>query len=300
LPVEQCPISSPLINRGIAALWQVGRGGDVPVGVREVELFGNAEDTQLLVEIACSPEAKRSRVKAFAEALCAVMPEIAGVAAYRETKPSRTGADRESLLSLGEGHVFYRTQDANYRVSVGSFFQTNRHLVDELVKIVTQGQAGETALDLYAGVGLFSTALAGDFHHIVSVEPSQTAFADLQYNLPKNGKAIQETAEQYLSGRQNGEAGNEEKSGGEAALPSSTPKPDFVVVDPPRSGLGERVARAVADLGASRMAYVSCDPATLARDLVLLLSAGYRVDQAHVVDLFPQTYHLETVLHLSR
>ena len=300
LPVEQCPISSPLINRGIAALLQVGRSGDPVIGLRDVELFANADDTQLLVEIAGTPEAKRSRVKAWAEALCGVMPEIAGVTAFRETKPSKSAGDRESLLSLGDDHVFYRTEKATYRVGAGSFFQTNSHLVDELVKIVTQGQAGETALDLYSGVGLFSTALAGDFRHIVSVEPSQTAFADLQYNLPKNGKAIQETAEQYLSGRQNGEAGNEEKSGGEAALPSSTPKPDFVIVDPPRSGLGERVARAVADLGASRMAYVSCDPATLARDLVLLLTAGYRVDQAHVVDLFPQTYHLETVLHLSR
>jgi 23S rRNA (uracil1939-C5)-methyltransferase len=103
-----------------------------------------------------------------------------------------------------------------------------------------------------------------------------------------------------LSGGRNSEAENEESSGSEAALPSSARKPDLVIVDPPRSGLGERVARAVADLGASRIAYVSCDPATLARDLVLLLGAGYRINRAHLVDLFPQTYHLETVLHLSR
>jgi 23S rRNA (uracil1939-C5)-methyltransferase len=185
-------------------------------------------------------------------------------------------------------------------VSAGSFFQTNRHLANELIKIVTQGQEGELALDLYAGAGLFSTALECDFRHIVSVEPSQTAFTDLQYNLPKNGKAIRATAEQYLSGRWNGEAGNEESSGREAALPSSARKPDLVIVDPPRGGLGERVTRAVAGLGASRIAYVSCDPATLARDLVLLLAAGYRIDRAHLVDLFPQTYHLETVLHLRR
>jgi len=76
--------------------------------------------------------------------------------------------------------------------------------------------------------------------------------------------------------------------------------PDFVVVDPPRSGLGERVAHLLANSGAARLAYVSCDPATLARDLVPLLAAGYRVEQAHLVDLFPQTYHLESVLHLVR
>jgi 23S rRNA (uracil1939-C5)-methyltransferase len=300
LPVEACPISSPLINRGIAALWQLGRGGNAPAGLRDIELFADAEDTQLLMAISCAAEAKRSLIKAWAEELKAAMPEIAGVSAFREAQSSKPGAAQESLLSLGEDRLSYRTKKSNYQVSAGSFFQTNRHLTDELVKIVTEGQSGEVALDLYAGVGLFSTALACDFRHIVSVEPSQTAFADLQYNLPKNGEAVKATAEQYLSGGRNSEAENEERSGSETALPGSAQKPDLVIVDPPRSGLGERVTRAVADLGASRIAYVSCDPATLARDLVLLLGAGYRVDRAHLVDLFPQTYHLETVLHLNR
>ncbi len=299
LPVDQCPISSPLINRGIAALWQAGKNGDPPSGLRDVELFANAGDTQLLVEISCAPQAKRSVVKTWAEQLCAAMPEIGGVIAFRETNTSKTGATQEILLSLGEDHLIYKTQSATYRVTAGSFFQTNRHLTDELVKVVTAGQSGDVALDLYAGVGLFSTALAGDFRHIVSVEPSQTAFADLKYNLSKNGEAIQATAEQYLNVRPS-EARDRPRSMSDAALPSSARKPDLVIVDPPRSGLGERVARAVADLGASRIVYVSCDPATLARDLVLLLSAGYRIDRAHLVDLFPQTYHLETVLHLRR
>ena len=78
------------------------------------------------------------------------------------------------------------------------------------------------------------------------------------------------------------------------------PKPDLVVVDPPRSGLGEPVAGLLANLGAPRITYVSCDPATLARDLIPLLAAGYRVENLHLLDLFPQTYHLETVIHLTR
>jgi 23S rRNA (uracil1939-C5)-methyltransferase len=299
LPVEECPISSPLINRGIAAIWQTGRKANPPAGLRDVELFANAADDQLLMAISCTAEARRSPMKAWAEELRAIMPEIAGVMVFRETKSSKTGAQEEFLLSLGDEHLIYQTSRAAYRVNAGSFFQTNRHLADELLKIVTEGQVGDLALDLYAGVGLFSTALACDFRHIVSVEPSQTAVADLQYNLPKNGKAIQATAEEYLR-RQDREAGDNEGSGSAAALPSMARKPDLVIVDPPRSGLGERVARAVADLGTARIAYVSCDPATLARDLVLLLSAGYRIDRAHLVDLFPQTYHLETVLHLSR
>jgi 23S rRNA (uracil1939-C5)-methyltransferase len=275
LPVEECPISSPLINRGIAALWQAGRAGKVVEGVREVEFFANADDTSMLIEFLCAPEAKRAAVRAWAEELCSAMPEIAGVAAFREPQKGI----QEPLVAVGESALTYQTKTAAYRVSAGAFFQTNRFLTDELVNIVAAGRSGELALDLYAGVGLFSTALACNFRHIVSVESSQTAATDLQYNLPVNGKAVQATAEQYLT---------------------KAPKPDLIVVDPPRSGLGDPVARAVASAGAPRLIYVSCDPATLARDMVPLQAAGYRVEEAHLVDLFPQTYHLETVLQLAR
>jgi 23S rRNA (uracil1939-C5)-methyltransferase len=293
LAVEDCPISSPLINRGIASLWQSGRAGQVPAGVREVEFFGNADDTLLLLEVSCAREARRAAVRDWAEELRASMPEIAGVVAFREPNPGdRKAGAQEVLVTVGAAFLTYQTQRAAYRVSAGSFFQTNRHLTDELVSIVTGGQSGKLALDLYAGAGLFSTALACDFHHVVSVESSQTSTGDLAYNQPSNGETVQATAEQYLARAQN--TGQVRKG---AAVP---PTPDLAVVDPPRSGLGERVARSLATLGAPRVIYVSCDPATLARDLVPLLAAGYRVEQVHLVDLFPQTYHLESVVHLIR
>jgi 23S rRNA (uracil1939-C5)-methyltransferase len=291
LPVEECPISSPLINRGIAALWHAGRAGKAVEGVHEVEFFSNSDDSRLLLEFLCAPEARRAAVRAWAEGLCADMPEIAGVVAFREPQKGV----QQPLVAVGASELTYRTRNAAFRVSAGAFFQTNRFLADELIDIVTAGHSGELALDLYAGAGLFSTALACDFHHIVSVESSQTAVRDLRYNLPVNGKAVHAAAEQYLNEfEKNGRAGNG------AALPQLLPKPDLVVVDPPRSGLGDRVARLLASVDAPRVIYVSCDPATLARDLVPLQAAGYRVEEAHLVDLFPQTYHLESVLHLVR
>jgi 23S rRNA (uracil1939-C5)-methyltransferase len=284
LPVEECPISSPLINRGIAALWQAGRAGKAVEGVREIEFFAasdsNGNETSLLLEVLCAPEARRAAVRAWAEDLCAAMPEIAGVAAFRE--PQR--GVQEPLVAVGASELTYQTKTAAYRVSAGAFFQTNRFLTDELVNIVTASRSGDLALDLYAGVGLFSTALACNIRHVISVESSQTAASDLQYNLPVNGKAVQSTAERYLTKASKADPG----------------VPDLVVIDPPRSGLGDRVARALASAGAPQVIYVSCDPATLARDLIPLQAAGYRVDEAHLVDLFPQTYHLETVLHLVR
>ena len=306
LPVQQCPISSPLINRAISVLWQHGHAGKVPEGVREIEFFANADDSQLLVQLSCSTEVRRAAARAWAEDLTGSMAEIAGVIAFRETKPdgnrpsaNKSGANPEKLVTVGRDQLTYKTDSASYRVSAGSFFQTNRFLTDELVKIVTHGQSGELALDLYAGAGLFSTALACDFRHIVSVESSQTSSADLAYNQPSNGKAAQATTEQYLIRLQNMQRG-----GASEVLPQVARRvahrPDLAVVDPPRSGLGESVARLLANLGAPRITYVSCDPATLARDLVILLAAGYRVEQLHLVDLFPQTFHLETVTQLVR
>jgi 23S rRNA (uracil1939-C5)-methyltransferase len=300
LPVEECPISSPLINRGIASLWQSGRAGKVPLGVREVEFFANADDTQLLLDVGCAGTARRAAVRDWAEELRAAMPEIAGVTAFREPNPGdRKAGAPEILVTVGAAHLTYQTQRAAYRVSPGSFFQTNRHLTDELVRIVTAGQSGKLALDLYAGVGLFSTALSG-FYRVVSVETSQTSTGDLAYNQNSNGEIVQATAEQYLAGGENTGRVGKGAAAKSALAPHTSNKPDLVVVDPPRSGLGERAARLLASLGAPRVVYVSCDPATLARDLVPLLAAGYRVEQVHLVDLFPQTYHLESVAHLFR
>jgi 23S rRNA (uracil1939-C5)-methyltransferase len=216
------------------------------------------------------------------------MPEIVGVTAFREPQKGV----QEPLVAVGASELTYQTKTAANRVSAGAFFQTNRFLIDELANIVTHDRSGDLALDLYAGVGLFSTALTGSFRHIVSVESSQTAAADLKYNLPLNAEVFHTATDQYLVQR-----GDRGRAGNRAVLPL---KPDLVVVDPPRGGLGDRVARLLAEVDAPRVSYVSCDPATLARDLLPLQAAGYCVEEVHLVDLFPQTYHLESVLHLVR
>ena len=275
-PVEQCPISSPLINRAIAAL-SGGEPADWQKFVREIELFANSDDTKLLVEVDCAPEIRDGA--AVAKELHGVLPEFAGVAVFRSDVRSR---ERKQIASSGDTHLQYRVENDEYRVSAGAFFQVNRHQIATLVKLVTQGLSGEHALDLYAGVGLFSTVLSKSFAQVTGVEPSPTAHADLLYNSPSNVKAVRATTEQFLK-----DAG-------------TRLRPNLVVVDPPRSGLGEMVVRKLAGMEAGTIVYVSCDPATLSRDLAGLLKAGYRVQQAHVVDLFPQTYHIESVFHLTR
>lgn len=293
-PIEECPISSPLINRGIATLWQAGRAGKVVEGVREIEFFARPDaagnEQQLLIEIYCTGEARRAPLRSFAEELCAAMPEISGVVVFREAQK----AVYEPLITVGAAHVTYETKTGSWRVSAGSFFQTNRFLTDELIEIVSSGATGTLALDLYAGVGLFSTAIARNFRQVISVESSATAASDLGRNLPANARAVQMEAETYLMGKTAAKVVVGE-SHSATHPPSNGKAADLILVDPPRSGLGDRMAMALAAAKASRITYVSCDPATLARDLIPLRAAGYRVEQIHLIDLFPQTYHLESV-----
>jgi 23S rRNA (uracil1939-C5)-methyltransferase len=290
LAVEACPISSLLINRAIEVLWKLGRAGKVPAELREVELFANEDDTKLQVVLYADAHADKSRrtqsAQAFGERLRAELPEIVSVYAFAQTIAVARGVQgritEEPDWALGAGEFRYRTKTAAFRVSGGSFFQVNRFLVEELVQIATANRSGELALDLYAGVGLFSAALAASFRHIVAVESSHGSAGDLKHNTPANAKAVRSTVDDYLAAK------------------GAKVRPELVVLDPPRVGIGERVARALAKLETRRVTYVSCDPATLARDLVALTAGGFRVEQVHLVDLFPQTYHIESVVQLVR
>ena len=273
LPIDRCPISSPLINRAIQAIAATNPPLD---GIHEIEFFANADDTQLLLELYCAPGTPPSAAQSATDHTKPLLPEIAGVAALtNQPEPQR-------LASAGASELSYVTQHATYRVSAGAFFQTNRHLTDKLISIATVDQKGTTALDLYAGGGLFSSVLSRNFERVVAVESSLISHADLRYNSPANVKVVRGMVDQYLR------------------TVSRKLQPDLVVVDPPRGGLGGSVVHALVTLGAPRITYVSCDPATLSRDLGGLLKSGYKVEHAHLVDLFPQTYHLETVFHLKR
>ena len=280
LPVETCPISSPLINRAMSAVWARGRAGDFPAVVRELELFTDHADETMLIEAYCEPRTSQKDAEAAAEKLTSITPEVKGAAVF-ELPPANQFVDSKKLAAFGKTTIVYGTKRASYRVSAAAFFQANRFLVDELVSVVTGGATGELALDLYAGVGLFSVPLKQSFAQVIAVEASQTSFADLRQNVGQEVKAVRATTAQYLD-------------------QASGIRPDLVVADPPRGGLGENVVRGLAKLSAPRVTYVSCDPSTLARDLRTLLGLGYRIDGAHLIDLFPQTYHIESVFHLAR
>ncbi|MGA8875186.1 MAG: 23S rRNA (uracil(1939)-C(5))-methyltransferase RlmD [Candidatus Korobacteraceae bacterium] len=290
LPVESCPISSPLINQAITAVWALGRDRQVTDALHGLQFFANHDDTRMLVEAYVRPGTDAKQIQPFAAALHSSMPQIAGVIVFAAVPTEDESLQRAPLTSIhpeksqaiGEDFLMYHTVGVDYRVSGGSFFQINRFLIDKLVEVVVTKQTGRAALDLYAGAGLFTSQLARNFDQVLAVESSPHSFADLRRNVPHNVNCIRTTTETFLADR------------------AAKLAPDLVIVDPPRAGLGERATAALCRMSASHVTYVSCDPATLSRDLRRLLESAYRVEQVHLVDLFPQTYHMETVLHLAR
>jgi 23S rRNA (uracil1939-C5)-methyltransferase len=288
--VETCPISSPLINQAIAEVWKLGRAGTVPKSLHGLQFLPNHDDSKILLEAYVRSATDARDCQPFAAALHNSLPAVTGVVVFATSTVEDETRQRSPLASIhaepsqpiGADFLLYHAVGHDYRVSGGSFFQTNRFLIDQLVKVVIGHQTGRAALDLYAGAGLFTHHLARNFDQVLAVESSPHSFADLRRNVPPNVKCIRSTTEAFLAER------------------ASKLAPDRIVVDPPRSGLGEKAAKALGRMSASHVTYVSCDPATLSRDLRILLEFGYRVEQTHLVDMFPQTYHMESVLHLAR
>ena len=184
----------------------------------------------------------------------------------------------------GRGYWRERIGDAAFSTQAPSFFQVNTAQAGRLVELVMRGLGdvdGAYIADLYAGGGTFSIPLALAGADVVAVESAGSSVRDLRYNADANGVDIEVIG---------GDAARELADLGEL---------DALVVDPPRAGLAESVIGDIAVAGPRRVAYVSCDPITWARDIARFEQAGYRLRSATPVDMFPQTYHVETVSFLA-
>ena len=298
LPITTCPIAAPILIQTIESiLATAATNRDAAYwldATAEIELFTNEDLTRVQLTLFCAPRTKtppRSQPGHFANAFAALQsnaPQITGAAAV--AFDPRTGPTGRTLAQAGTTGLNYRVHDETYWITRGAFFQTNRFLLETLVHLVTDSRNGTLAWDLYAGVGLFSRILARKgpaptFTHITAVESNPTAAADLRASLAKlspSSTAIESTTLDFLR---------------RAILDRD--RPDLIVLDPPRAGVGPEVCDLLNRIAAPNLVYVSCDPATLARDLAALHPL-YRITALHLVDLFPQTIHLETIALLER
>jgi 23S rRNA (uracil1939-C5)-methyltransferase len=171
-----------------------------------------------------------------------------------------------------------------FEVNASAFFQVNHAQAEQLTRLVGEALPlrGQLLVDAFAGVGTFAVIFADRFERVVAIEESATAVRNAQGNL---------SATPNVEMRQ-GKV--------EDVLPQLELAPDVVLLDPPRPGCHRTVLDAVAKFGAATVVYVSCNPATLARDLRVLVDLGYAVDHVTPIDMFPQTGHIECVARLTR
>jgi len=191
----------------------------------------------------------------------------------------------EGIVLSGEDALTMWIKNVPFHLSNGSFFQVNDGVAEKLVsylKTIVEKKAPYTALDLYAGVGLFSRFLAPLVQNLIAVESSSDACRDFVINLD-----ALENVSLY-------------EGAAEEVLPALELKAELAVCDPPRAGLHERVIEALVESGVATLIYVSCDPATLARDIQRLGEKRFAVEKIALFDMFPQTYHMETVVLMSR
>lgn len=283
IPIDACPIAAPSLIKVAQSVAEILRKTTPKPPLSELALFTNADETQLLLTLVLASPSK-FRFEAFAEALHQQIPTLCGaelVLAAREKQPQRT------LARWGVESLHYTAAGFSYRVDHGAFFQVNRHLIDPLVDRVTANRSGKLAWDLFAGVGLFARQLTSHFETVIAVESAPFATRALEANLTNTqSKSISAATLDFLR--------NNRKS------QRPDPIPDLIVVDPPRAGLGPEVTAELIRVAASEIIYVSCDPATLARDLRTLTASGYAIASVTLADLFPQTFHIETIAVLHR
>ncbi len=260
-PILECHLPQPLINHIWTQLEFEPLPGLERVGIRE----GAGEDVQIILE---SSQAYLPELSLEGLDVSVIHLSPAG-----------------SVVLAGSPAITMQILDRSFRVSAGSFFQVNTRQAESMVKHLLQNLSipkGGTVLDVYCGVGLFSAFLAPLAGRLVGVEASPEACDDFVGNLDEF-----DHVELY-------------EAPAEDVLPILDVEPDVILLDPPRTGVARRALDGVISMNAPVLVYISCDPATLARDARYLVSKGYRLNSSTLFDLFPQTYHIESINIFSK
>lgn len=194
-------------------------------------------------------------------------------------------SDGTSIALVGSPYIHERALGRSYRISSSSFFQVNTGQAEKLISLVSDylsPRSESVVVDVYCGVGTFGLALAGQAKQVIGIESNPAAITDARANSADMDNVF------LKEGR------------AEQVLPTLSVAAPLVIIDPPRTGLGKNALSAVVNLAPTRIVYVSCDPATLARDVKVLAACGYELGEVQPVDMFPQTYHIECLAVLNR
>jgi tRNA/tmRNA/rRNA uracil-C5-methylase (TrmA/RlmC/RlmD family) len=208
--------------------------------------------------------------------------EVVGLETARQA-PDGSSWELDGEVIADERELTLSVDAWTWRLHTSAFFQVNRHLLGTMIRLVEAHAARvrtkQTAFDLYAGVGFFTLPIARQFARVVAVEGSPVSARYARINAPKNVKVVQAPVERHVL---------------------RMPEADFIFLDPPRAGARREVISTVAEKTKEVIAYLSCDPVTFARDASRLIASGWRLSTLDLLDLFPNTHHVETLSSFER
>ena len=261
--IQECHLPEGSIN----AMWPQLEF-ESEMNIERVSLRSGVEDNLMLVLESDSPESPELEIEA----------GISVAHVFEEN----------SVVIAGNDHLTIRVLDRDFRVSAASFFQINTAMAGKMVEHLLAHlpiSQSDTLLDIYCGVGLFSAFFAPRCERVIGIESSPSACEDFAFNLDEfeNVELYEGLAEEILP-----------------ALVGRISNPPYIIVDPPRSGLDKAVIDEIIKLNPKVLAYISCDPSTLARDAARLVNGGYKLKQVTPFDLFPQTFHIESISFFER
>ena len=287
--VSDCRIQSHLANRAAAVVCDWMAQNKVPDGlIRYVFCRTAADGGVQLVIVSYRRRLPESHL--LVKMLCARVPELRGIALCVNSAPGNAVLSGDIRTIYGEDQLTDVLCGHEFSLSPQAFYQVNHAQAEQLYECAVAFAAlgkGEHAVELYCGAGTITLALARDAGFVYGVEIVPEAVENARKNAAKNGV---ENVEFIL-----GDAGDAAN-----ALAQSDTAPVVVVVDPPRKGLSPEAVATILKASPQRVVYVSCDPATLARDVKLLGGGGYAVAKAKAFDMFPRCAHVETVILLTK
>ncbi len=292
VPIDGCPIVQPQLDEFIGRLNQARSNPETApaFGPARHIVSRNARATGDAVVTFTTPQ-RSPEVERLGPALLAGLPGAVGLTNSYDLNSENAIMGRRQQLVFGRSEIEEQIEGVRYRVSARSFFQVNVEIVERIFSYMRAGlQTPRKIIDLYCGAGTFSLYFAKHGCDVYGIEESSQAILEAEDNAQLN----------QLESRVRFRAGRVEDIVRMQETKDAMHQADIVFLDPPRKGSDEVTLGAVVDSGAPYIWYLSCDPATLARDLKFLAANGYRLGIVQPFDMFPQTGHVETLVTLYR
>jgi 23S rRNA (uracil1939-C5)-methyltransferase len=299
LDIRECHLQSEISNAILAFTREFARRSGLPVYSSESDVgyfrflvIRQSKRTNELMVNLVTYESRPDVMKEWTSGLLAAVPGVTTIVNTINDRKAQIAFGDSEHVYHGDGVIHERLGAHTFTISAGSFFQTNTAQAEKLYSVAKDCaglRATDTVYDLYSGTGSIALFISDEAGRVIGIESVESAVRDAERNAKLNGV----TNCSFLLGDL------KDRLTKDTAWMQSLPKPDVLVIDPPRSGMHPRVLEEIVKLRVPKLVYVSCNPATQARDVKALCEKNYRIARLQPVDMFPHTYHIENVALLS-